>query len=54
MKENVVQVTKRFEPILVKFYILVEFYVILYFGKIYIEITVAILNGNLSDASYPL
>lgn len=27
---------------------------ILYFGKIYIEITVAIYNGNLSDASYPL
>ena len=33
MKENVVQVTKRFEPILVKFYILVEFYVYIVFWK---------------------
>lgn len=33
MKENVVQVTKQFEPILFKLYISVEFYVYIVFWK---------------------
>lgn len=33
MKENVLQVTKQFEPILFKLYISVEFYVYIVFWK---------------------
>lgn len=54
MKENVHRLQNSLSPFCLNCIFQLNFMFILYFGKMYIEITVAIFNGNLSDASYPL